>query len=541
MAVLAVGRVLGKYQLIRHLGSGGMGAVYEATHVEAGKRVALKVLGPNLTADAHARSRFLREAAAASKIQHPHVVNVIDFGAGDGIPFIVMQFLRGEDLRSLLDRHPRGLPIPDLVDVMLAVCAGVAAAHQAGVIHRDLKPHNIFLSRGSAAEEVVPKVLDFGIAKVESALDASNLTSPGSVLGTTSYMSPEQISGGAVDGRTDQYALGVVLFQCLTGHLPFADYTGEILSRKIREGKFFPPSRLRPDLPSALEAVIVRAMARRRDDRFLTVDDLGAALLPFASPKKQSAWSEYYSRRSPDGPQAGLAGPKADERAPLNRSLRQPPAPVPVVAIATTRELRPSSPTLLVEPCSVLGARGTRTNEVLARWEPDQPRPAWMPVVLVTAALLLAAAAIVWRVVAEEDGSHNAPEASEVPAPVPSEATTSGWPKQDSSHEKVASATPDAGTAAALAAQSEEVTIRVVDPPPGLLAIVDGHALDLPMKLRRGAGVVVTFRAPGFESKVVEIAPSVDRSISLRLKPVEPERDQGQGRGRASGRYILDF
>jgi serine/threonine-protein kinase len=220
VADLLVGTMLGKYRIGRRLGSGGMGVVYQATHVEIGKEVALKVLGADLAEGTRARARFLREAAAASKIDHPNVVRVTDYGADGPVPYIVMELLRGEDLSGLLRRHRRGLPVVEAANILLAVCAAVFTAHQARVIHRDLKPRNIFLAR-TRMFEVGPKILDFGISKLEGEGEdgqpSQSLTEPGYLLGTPHYLSPEQVAGRSADARSDQYALGVVLFECLTG------------------------------------------------------------------------------------------------------------------------------------------------------------------------------------------------------------------------------------------------------------------------------------------------------------------------------------
>src|SRR4051812_46188934 len=162
-ADLLPGMVLGKYQIVQRLGSGGMGSVYEAIHRDISKPVALKTLASRLASDPQAQARFLREAASASRLTHPHVVDVIDFGSDGGITFLVMELLRGEELSAQIAREPDGTPVDQTADIMLAVCAGVFAAHEVGVIHRDLKPQNIFLARTHIGD-IVPKVLDFGIS-----------------------------------------------------------------------------------------------------------------------------------------------------------------------------------------------------------------------------------------------------------------------------------------------------------------------------------------------------------------------------------------
>jgi eukaryotic-like serine/threonine-protein kinase len=341
---LPEGSILGKYRIQRLLGTGGMGSVYEAVHTEMGKTVALKVLREEAATEPQARARFLREAAASSRIQHPHVVNVIDYGAEGALPFIVMQLLRGEDLSGRLDRSPGGLEVTEAADILLAVCAGVFAAHQAGVIHRDIKPKNIFLARLSP-DEISPKVLDFGISKMEDLLASVVLTDPGSLMGTTHYLTPEQVAGRPVDVRTDQHALGVVLYECLTGRRPYDGDSARAILRNIETGTFLPPSRLRGDLPPALEVIVLRAMAHAPAQRFPSSHALGAALLPFASSKRQVAWADYYGQPSgapslpappPVAPAPG-SGPRA--ATPASPPAPRTPSPAPELQ---TRLIAPS-------------------------------------------------------------------------------------------------------------------------------------------------------------------------------------------------------
>ena len=257
---LTPGTMLGKYQIVRQLGQGGMGAVFEAVHTGIGKAVAIKTMNPALATDPRSEERFLREAEAASRLEHPHVTSVTDFGSEGGVIYLVMELLRGEDLANLIARAPAGLETPFVADVMLAVCAGVFAAHESGLVHRDLKPQNIFLAQ-TALGELLPKVLDFGISKMVNRADGHSLTHSGSVMGTTHYLSPEQVQGAPLDGRSDEYALGVILYECVTGRRPHEGETLYAIMRSISEGRFAPPRALRPDLSPELEAVILRTMA----------------------------------------------------------------------------------------------------------------------------------------------------------------------------------------------------------------------------------------------------------------------------------------
>jgi serine/threonine protein kinase len=340
---LPPGTMLGKYQIIRMLGQGGMGAVFEAVHTGIGKAVAIKTMNPALATDPRSEERFLREAEAASRLEHPHVVGVTDFGTDQGIIYLVMELLRGEDLAGVIGRAPAGLESAFTVDVMMAVCAGVFAAHETGLVHRDLKPQNIFLCQ-TPLGELVPKVLDFGISKLVNHNAAHSLTNSGSVMGTTHYLSPEQVQGAPLDGRSDEYALGVILYECLTARRPHDGDTLYAIMRSISEGRFAPPRALRPDLSLELESVVLRAMAVRADDRYPSVHAMGRALLPLASPKGRVVWGDYFSR--PLGPVGQPSGSR--------RIYAAPTAPATVFAARGT----PSD----VKPISVI-----RTNELTRR------------------------------------------------------------------------------------------------------------------------------------------------------------------------------
>ena len=292
-------RKIDRYELHEMIGCGGMGAVYRAIDTKLGRTVALKTAaaksnGARLTD--RVRQRFLREAMALSKVEHRNVVQVLDFGfADDGTPFLVMEHLRGRDLGALLAESETPMPVTDVVDIMLAVCAALRACHRAGIIHRDLKPGNIFLAETETGREV--KVLDFGVSKAPTADD---LTREGQILGTPQYLAPEQIDG-KVGPASDQYALGVVLYVCLTLRLPYEDHQNRQLLRAIETGTFESPRTFRSDLPEALEAIVLRAMHVSPSERFESVYALGQRLWELASPRCQEEWRSYYLPRSRGG------------------------------------------------------------------------------------------------------------------------------------------------------------------------------------------------------------------------------------------------
>jgi predicted ATPase/serine/threonine protein kinase len=273
-----VGRtVAGKYRIDARLGAGGMGAVYRATQLALQRTVAVKVvLAASAGRPVFAR-RFEREAIAVARLKHPHIVSVYDYGTDPAVgAYIVMEYLEGDSLRSVLRRSGRVSP-PQAVAWMTEVCSAIHAAHLGGIVHRDLKPDNIFLE--ATADGYAIKVLDFGIAKMIAGLESgSSLTGPGGVIGTPVYMSPEQCEGGPVGPASDIYALGCVLYELVTGRPPFESESTPALLYKHAHVAPVPPRRLVPGLPEAVEAVILRALEKRPEDRFASAGELRRAL-----------------------------------------------------------------------------------------------------------------------------------------------------------------------------------------------------------------------------------------------------------------------
>jgi eukaryotic-like serine/threonine-protein kinase len=281
-----VGATVDKYTLIRVLGRGGMGAVYEARHGTLSRRFAIKFLLPELATNREILRRFENEAKAAGGLEHPNLAAVTDFGrADDGAPYIVMEFLEGEDCAKLLRREGR-IAVGRAANIVAQACRGLAIAHRSGIVHRDLKPENLFVTDAGDGSDLV-KVLDFGIAKLRIA-DASVITGTGASFGTAFYMSPEQARGaGDVDPRTDVWSLGVVLYEFLAGRKPFV---GEQFLEVIHQILSFEPpplATLRPDLPAKLVAAIERAMRKDAAERLLSVKVLGEALAPFVSSRPE--------------------------------------------------------------------------------------------------------------------------------------------------------------------------------------------------------------------------------------------------------------
>ncbi len=327
--ILEDGATFGRYKIKRRLGAGGMGEVYEATHTGLGKRVAIKALLPELAREPEVQVRFLREGESAARIQHPHVVDIYDVGTEDEVTFLVMEYLEGRDLADLL-RERGMLPISEAVDIVLPVAAAVMAAHHEGVLHRDLKPANIFLAEGHHGLSM-PKVLDFGISKLMTGAPTDALTTTGALIGTPFYMSPEQAAGSKVlDARSDQYSLGVILYQCVTGVRPFKSDSMYRLLHRIVQGEFVPPSSVNPSIPGDFERVVLTAMATKPDARYPTVKELGRALLPFAGSSLRARWEAIFSEQltSNDLPSTYHVPPQAPRPAPLAEPItrNEPPS-----------------------------------------------------------------------------------------------------------------------------------------------------------------------------------------------------------------------
>lgn len=264
-----VGQTLDKYKITTLLGAGAMGRVYEAEHIFIRKRCALKILNPEIADDSGFKMRALRESQAAAAINHPNIVDVSDFGEDpNGSPYIVMEYLEGESLGDRLNRESP-LPVDLALHIGIEVLRGLDAAHSAGIIHRDMKPDNVFLC--IAHDEPYPriKIVDFGISKVTQSEGDLALTQTGSIMGTPLYMSLEQAEGSKeVDHRTDIYSLGVMLYEMLTGRLPYFGDTFASIIMRMMQNRPETPRSLNPNLPPGLGDVVLRGMAVVVADRY---------------------------------------------------------------------------------------------------------------------------------------------------------------------------------------------------------------------------------------------------------------------------------
>jgi serine/threonine protein kinase len=421
-----------KYRVVRLLGEGGMGAVYEAEHTLIRRRCAVKFLHAEIARNDEIVKRFVREAQAASSIGHPGIIDIYDVGVTpDGAPYLVMELLEGRSLATLLDSQ-KSLPVPQAVEIVVQALGALAVAHSRGIVHRDLKPDNLFIRQVPGAPPST-KILDFGISHVDTGgAPDSKLTRTGSVLGTPMYMAPEQAGGlKEVDQRLDLYAMGVILYECLTGRVPFlADNYNRLLVMIL--GEPFPaPRALNPSIPAELEAVIIKAMARRREDRYGSADEMLRALLPFLSEKGRAR----LDLPEPEVGHAGTAPPAGgpmdssqgatiqdDRRSPPPASIRPAVVPVPTPA----------------DPASTTSATPQLSNALPATGidAPSRKSKA-LPIAIATAVVAVVALAATLIIIKSGSGDSSAPS-----SPSPSGADSDSDVRMDSDPDS----SPDAET-----------------------------------------------------------------------------------------------
>jgi serine/threonine-protein kinase len=377
-----VGKVIdGRYKVETILGEGGMGVVYRCSHTIIGKKLALKVLRADMARDSEVTERFLNEARAASAIGNPHIIDISDFGQfPDGATYFVMEFLTGRPLHGVGADGQR-MSMDRILKVARQLGEGLAAAHAAGIVHRDLKPDNIFLVERGTDKEFV-KILDFGIAKVSNS--EGKLTRAGAVFGTPHYMSPEQAAGTSIDHRGDIYSLGIILYELVSGRVPFdADNFMSVLTQHMYKA---PPvlAEVTADahlLPAGLEAIVMKCLAKRPEQRYQSMDELVADIDKVLAGRKPLASrevladltepGEYYSE--PGAGRGGklkyvwlAAGLAVAAAAAVAVLTRKPAAPTPT-AVATSEAAKAATPATNTIPPP---APGPTLHQVLVGTEP---------------------------------------------------------------------------------------------------------------------------------------------------------------------------
>jgi eukaryotic-like serine/threonine-protein kinase len=325
----------GKYLIEELIKTGGMGSVYRGKHVLMDKRVAIKVLRPSLAVDDDVVARFSREAKAASRISNPHAVNVTDFGESEnGVVFLVMEYLDGQTLKEVI-KNEGAMSLERTAEIVRQVAGALDAAHEQGVIHRDLKSDNIMLSQTNGGDWA--KVLDFGIAKIQQpeGVRDMDITAANLVIGTPQYMSPEQCSqSGPIDARSDVYSFGIIVYEMLAGRVPFTGESPTVIMMKQVQDE--PPSiyEFRPDLPAAVAQIISRALAKQPDDRFQSAGELSKALAE-ASEFEQSSVIAAAPATVPNSPVVAPAEDLDEE------TIVRPRQPLDEVTVVARRESAP--------------------------------------------------------------------------------------------------------------------------------------------------------------------------------------------------------
>ncbi len=459
-----------RYHISKKLGQGGMGAVYLGEHVKMGQLAAIKVINRSLATDPAAIARFTREARNAARIRHPNVCMIHDFGeTEDGLIYMVMEYIEGESLADLL--HNEGaLSLPRAADIMSQCCDALQAAHDLDIVHRDIKPENIMIAKGRDGSDVV-KVVDFGIAKaVAGSESGQTVTQTGFIVGTPDYMSPDQVSGVVLDGRSDIYSLAVVFFRMVTGTLPFQAETPQdaLLARLASK-----PMSLQDALPAAgfspeLQRVLDRALEQRREQRYSTAIEFGTAVL---------------------------------------QAVRGGPAEIPTtVSAAETRPLQTPEP--LRRPAT--GGASPPIPGTVATPETPQPSPSpvaakkkgpRLALAAVGAVVLVGGAAVVWQVTSGGSTADPVPDSTVV---------AEGDSTKDDSE-----------------AKDEETlgTINISGFPNGGTILFEGEELEAPFQLPEGRHEI-ELRAPGFENKTLEIEVIAGERMTVMYaaRPVQTAR-----------------
>jgi serine/threonine-protein kinase len=515
--VIAVGASVGNYQVVQKIGQGAMGEVWLATHPVIGKRVALKVIHPELSTNEEMIARFFNEARAVTQIGHDNIVDVQDFGqTPDGDSFIVMELLEGKGLGDRM-KADGVFSVSRTMHIGIQIADGLAAAHARGIIHRDLKPDNIILiNRGGDPDFV--KILDFGLAKLSGPGAMSHKTKTGSLLGTPHYMAPEQAEGKKYDHRVDVYALGCILFQMLTGRVPFpGEGFGEVLVKHLREP---PPllTRLNPAVPPAVEKIVLHALAKKPEFRFQSMEEFRTALRdPERFAQKLDASLEGLNNT----PAEGLPAPQ------MGVQMQVPATQLPTLVPP------PSAPVKLSEDApTVQGQAPPEVQAILAAREQAARMGA-----AGTAPAGGAPKTVAFDVASAPGAQRQQQKTVAQPAVAPK--LKAQRQRQQSSRMLVIASSAVAalvvgGTLLAFTLlRGGNVTLVLESRPSGAEVTRDGAVVGTtPCKVsvaRSSEVVTLGFKKDGYMTAVRSVTPSSDQKLDVRLlpKPDEPDDDDG--------------
>ncbi len=515
--------VADRYRVLRKLGEGGMGVVYLAEHVIIEKRVALKVLSEDFARKADLVQRFMQEAKAASKIGHENIVDIHDFGeTPSGSVFIAMEYLDGRDLASVI-RAEGALPFERCRHIVTQICRALGAAHSKGIIHRDMKPENVYLVEREGRADFA-KILDFGIAKISS-LDnegGARLTRTGMIFGTPEYMSPEQARGDRADYRVDIYAVGCILYEMLTGDVPFhADTFMGVLTKHMFEQPE-PPSVRAPDnqVPADVEAVVMKALAKDRDQRFQTMKEFSVALAACGGLDASEGWGSepsgvFEAARAPKKAETAR-GAAAQKTAPVRGAA--PPAP----SVAAAEPPPPRSNALLIGGlAAALLAGGGAAAVALYRREPPPPPAIAAPVAPTPAAAAVPPATTPPPPAVAAPAIQPPPSA--VPgATVPSAAASAAAPVAPAAAPS-ATSPPSAAAPAAAAAAPANVALTINSTPAGadiyrgkdLLGTTPAR-ITLPSDKKP---IQLLIKKHDYKDRDLEVMPDRDQTYDVDLAP----------------------
>jgi serine/threonine-protein kinase len=516
-----------KYRIERLLASGGMGAVYLGTHTKLRKRVAIKILNPELSS-APMVERFHREAITASQIGHEGIAQVTDIGTSrEGEPFLVMEYLEGEPLASRL-RASGPLAVEDACEFGCAILSPLAAAHRAGIVHRDLKPDNVFLVRQSRGEMV--KLLDFGISRAQGLGSEFRLTKTGLVLGTPYYMSPEQARGDSeINPAADLYAFGVILYEMLIGSVPIeADNYNQLMYR-VMIGDFARPREQRPDLPEALEQIILHAMAQAPENRPASAAELEQALLPFCRP----AFREHTSGR--------MSMPGIPLPTPLPSPARRPSTGLGHTDIASDHTLVASS------QVSAPAVRDRATTSPVATTSGDHPvtvtllRRSRVPWIAGAIVVFAGIAGAVIALGGDDTPGEVVPPAPPAALPVAhtaADAASAPPPAPDAPPETPGARPATDPTGESPAVPAATITLQFAVKPAGAAIVLDGaqiRATELVVP-RDDAPHTLRITASGYAGHDQTIRFDESQRLTVQLKRA-PRSGRGTGSGRGNDRH----